>query len=435
MEAFGIGDLLDFDLGASSVEWQLARAQEIGFCERPIFLIGRDEAGTSRRVVAVRCKARQVAKCVPCSLAYQLDARRLIRLGFAPERRTLRNVRWWWLTLTAPGIELTGSPVHTARRAGLHLRPCSPRPCFVCNEPIVCRVCHDPSDPSVGTPIDGHHACYRYWAAVRWNHNVPRLWDKTLAKLRASLIGYPWTLQYAKVVQWQARGAAHIHAILRTTATAAEIRAAVAAARVDRWGWGPQMHLEGLAAAGAETAPRAANAISSRIDYLCRYATRDVRVILPPTPGTARALHIHRLREQAHEMALALDLRDPVRIADGLGYGGRVLTHSRSWGASFASLARARRAFVADRAQEAASGVPLVWTVAQRGWEPSSVAAKLTKEMFAREKPVAFSAFGDLPPFRQVVPGDDAYQEHEDGRRESDAAGRPIPISEIGIPL
>jgi hypothetical protein len=133
----------------------------------------------------------------------------------------------------------------------------------------------------VGAPFAGHEDCYRYWAAVRWNHNVPELWDATLAAVRRSLHGQPWTLEYGKVVQWQARGAAHIHAVLRTTASGQALREAIGSVRVQRWGWGSQMKIEGLAAAGAETTTRAASAISSRIDYLCRYA-------IPARPAARR---------------------------------------------------------------------------------------------------------------------------------------------------
>jgi hypothetical protein len=403
-----LGDVLDLD--AASAEWQLKRAAEVGFCERPIFLVGRDSSGAARRLVAVRCKSRRAARCVPCSIAYQLDARRLVRLGFAPERRSLPDVRWWWLTLTAPGIKLTGSPVHTVRRVGSRVLPCSPRSCLVCGRGIVCRTRHGADDGCVGAPFEGHEDCYRYWAAVRWNRNVPELWNETLLALRASLRGRLWTLQYAKVVQWQARGAAHIHAVLRTTASGAEIREAVAAARVQGWGWGSQLRLERLAAAGNETTPQSAAAISARIDYLCRYATRDVRVLVPSTPGTLRELHLHRLREQAR--AMATDSSDPSRFADGLGYGGRTLTHSRRWGASFASLAEERRSFaaaVADGSKPKALPVPLTWSVAGSGWIPGSIAQSVTTQMFAAEKPVGFSAFGDLPAFRQAVPGDDEH--------------------------
>lgn len=405
MLADPVGEVLDLD--TASAEWQLARAREVGFCERPIFLIGRDASGQARRLVAVRCKSRRSSRCVPCSIAYQLDARRLVRLGFAPERRSLRNVQWWWLTLTAPGVQLTGSPVHTVRRVGGRVKVCAPRSCLVCGLSISCLRRHSPEDGCVGAPFEGHEDCYRYWAAVRWNHNVPALWDETLTKIRASLHGQPWTLQYAKVVQWQTRGAAHIHAIIRSTATGEVIRDAVATAKVQGWGWGSQMRLERLTVAGPETLPQAANAISSRIDYLCRYATRDVRILVPPHPGTLRGLHLHRLREQAREMAMSLDLTDPERVADGLGYAGRTLTHSRRWGSSFASLAAARQAFASATATTTATTKPLIWSIAGSGWEEGSIAQSLTREMFATEKPIGYSEFGQLPPFRQAFPGND----------------------------
>jgi hypothetical protein len=391
--------------------WELAHAQRVGFCERPIFLVGRNAAGAPQRFVAVRCKARQAAKCVPCALAHQLDARRLMRLGFVEARRSLSDVRWWWLTLTPPGIELTGSPVHGVRptrrgQATIYL-PCSPRPCFACGRPIVCRKRHAPGDPLVGAPFRGHEDCFRYWAVVRWNANVPALWNETMASIRRALRGRPWTLQNAKVVQWQGRGLVHVHAVLRTTASARVVREAAAAARVQGWGWGPQMTLERLAPAGSETAPRAARAISRRIDYLCRYATRDMRVLVPRAPGTETEAHLHRLYEQAHAMALEREAREPQRTAAGLGYGGRILTHSRQWGSSFAQLATERQAFLAsrERAELGAQHAPLVWSVARIGWQEGGVAQRLATDAFAHEKPLGLSLH--LPPFQQAMPGDE----------------------------
>jgi hypothetical protein len=398
------------DLPIDAAQWELAQARRVGFCERPVLLVGRDASGAPCRLVAVRCKARQAAKCVPCSVAFQLDARRLIRLGFAEERKSLRNVRWWWLTVTAPGIELTGSPVHAVRKRpgnSVYL-PCFPRPCFACGKPISCGSRHEPGHRQLGAPFAGHEDCFRYWAVVRWNANVPRLWDRTMSGIRASLIGRPWTLQAAKVVQWQARGCVHVHAVIRTTATSSEVRNAIAGARVQGWGWGSQLTLERLSPAGAETTPEAARAIASRIDYLCRYATRDVRILIPRTPGTETDLHLHRLREQGRALAVERGAANPERIAAGLGYGGQILTHSRKWGSSFAQLAAERQAFMAGQggAQPEECEEPMVWSVAQFGWQSGSPAQRLTREMFAQEKPLGFSQSGDLPPFLQAVPGE-----------------------------
>lgn len=403
-------EILDLPIGDRG--WELAQAGLVRFCERPIFMVARNEAGALRRTVAIRCKARQAARCVPCSIAYQLDARRLVRLGITDERRSLADVRWWWLTLTAPGIELTGSPVHATRpkRVGsgktIYL-PCAPKPCPACEEPIKCGRRHAPGDPHLGAPHEGHEECFRYWAVVRWNANLPALWDVTMNSIRRELKGRPWTLQHAKVVQWQARGLAHVHCLIRTTARADLVRGAVAGARVQGWGWGQQLKLVGLAAAGAETSPAAAHTIARRIDYLCRYATRDVRVLIPREPGTLAAAHLHRLYEQARHMAVERAVAQPDRIAAGLGYGGHVLTHSRHWGSSFARLASERKAFAASGSgPDSRHDETLEWAVASIGWSPGGAAARLTREMYALEKPVGFSTRGELPPLPQPTPGD-----------------------------
>lgn len=399
-------DTADSVLPLGDPSWELQQAARVSFCERPIFLVGRDKSGVTRHVVAIRCKARQASQCVPCSRAFQLDARRLVRLGFVEERRCLPDVRWWWLTLTAPGVELTGAPVHT-RRSGANggRAPCGSGRCFACDRPAPCRRRHEAGDPSLGAPLEGHEDCFRYWAIVRWNWNVPALWDQTTAYLRSNLRGRPWTLQSAKVVQWQARGAVHIHAVLRTTASADLLHEAIAAARVQGWGWGRQVKLERLTPAGAETTAKSAQAIASRINYLCRYATRDVRVLLPRASDGPLARHIDRLCQQAFSLAEERGAPNRERVSRGLGYGGQVLTHSRKWGASFSQLAAERRQFQAARAVTDETDETLVWAVAGSGWQENGSAKELVAAMFADKGPAQVARRNAS--FLQAVPGED----------------------------
>jgi len=393
--------------------WELKQTAAVGFCERPIILAGYEPGSSSpSRTIAVRCRSRRASDCVPCARAFQLDCRRLLRLGFVPERRVLPDVRWWWLTLTAPGIELTGAPVHAARlrvsaRGREYHLPCRPSACRICGGRPSCLHRHRAGDGRAGSPVEGHEDCFRYWALVRWNALTPELWNQTVQHLRNELrtrgrhVGIPWTLQFAKVVQWQARGAVHVHALLRTTASAPSIRRAVSDTTTQGWGWGGNVDLQPLAVAGQETSPEAASAILRRISYICRYATQDTTALLKTPLDSPLEAHLWKLREQARDLALERGQKRVERVADGFGYGGDILTHSRAWGSSFSRLRDERAQFVGiERELDR-----LEWRFAEVGWTTGGKAEAVTRPD-ADVKPRSWQSVTRMPPLIQHLPFD-----------------------------
>src|SRR5215216_7349879 len=85
---------------------------------------------------------------------------------------------------------------------------------------------HDPDDPRLGEPLCPR--CYQAGAQVLWNALAGRLWSRTtiyLYRTLAQLVGIPETqlrglvrISFAKVAEYQKRGAVHFHAIIRLDA-------------------------------------------------------------------------------------------------------------------------------------------------------------------------------------------------------------------------
>lgn len=99
------------------------------------------------------------------------------------------------LTLTAPSF----GKVHRVAKAGRRTQSCS------------CGSWHDPTTDEHlrGLPIDQDE--YDYLGQVDWNASSGRLWDATRSRLRAFLP----SLEFAAVREWQARGALHLHVLIR----------------------------------------------------------------------------------------------------------------------------------------------------------------------------------------------------------------------------
>jgi len=129
-------------------------------------------------------------------------------------------------------------------------------------------------------------------------------------------------------------------------------------------GVGGNVDLQPLAVAGQETSPEAASAILRRISYICRYATQDTTALLKTPLDSPLEAHLWKLREQARDLALERGQKRVERVADGFGYGGDILTHSRAWGSSFSRLRDERAQFVGiERELDR-----LEWRFAEVGW-------------------------------------------------------------------
>lgn len=161
--------------------------------------------------VWLRCGTRQISACPPCAALYRGDARAIIFEGL---RTALdHGEQLVFLTLTAPSfgethrVPPTPSPrLNRRQRAAWekrYLRACP------------CGTQHAPGDRRfIGVPL--RPSLYDYDGQVRWNSEAGRLWSRTADEIRRRLDLD--TLPYIGTTEWQARGAVHLHLILRLSA-------------------------------------------------------------------------------------------------------------------------------------------------------------------------------------------------------------------------
>jgi hypothetical protein len=351
-----------------------------------------DSAGEPDGVLLKACGTRRAARCPPCAEVYRADAYQLLRAGLAGGKGIPDSVAAHprlFVTFTAPSF----GPVHSSRVRRGRVQPCHPaRPEARCphGRSRCCAARHLPGDPAIGTPICGD--CYDYQRAVVWNALAPALWKRTtiylrraiarLAGLSAAEAGRQVRPAYVKVAEYQARGAVHLHAVIRLDATppahdpdriappsawatlallAQAVRQAAAEAAVPcplggaPIRWGDQLDLEpihpglGEGSAGqvagylAKYATKATEGLGAALDARIT-STADVERLEVPE-------HIGRLVRAcwtlgAQPPTAGLGLR---RWAHMLGFGGHCTTKSRHYSTTFAALRAARRAWAARR--------------------------------------------------------------------------------------
>lgn len=216
-------------------EW-LAAMEGISGCASPVYLVGhtitRDAAtgevlhvfssdSQPRGRLAVACGNRRATRCAPCAWLHAGDTYQLVVSGLAGGKgvpATVTDHPRVFVTLTAPSF----GAVH---RVSLDA-PCRPRRdggrC-VHGVPVGCPVRHRAGDPVIGWPLCAD--CYDYAQAVLWNAHAGALWDDFAKRLRralASRLGVSRTrlrehlrVSFAKVAEYQRRGAVHLHAVVR----------------------------------------------------------------------------------------------------------------------------------------------------------------------------------------------------------------------------
>ncbi|MGP4003606.1 replication initiator [Streptomyces sp. 8N706] len=159
----------------------------------------------------VRCNNRRATRCAACAEVYRRDTYHLITAGLRGGKGNPETVAAHprvFATFTAPGF----GPVHsrpTDRRGTV--RPCR------------CGTLHDQEDDALGTPLDP--ATYDYEAAVLWNAHAGMLWRRFSIYLRREVAKRAGLTQrdfpdyarvsFAKVAEYQKRGAVHFHAVIR----------------------------------------------------------------------------------------------------------------------------------------------------------------------------------------------------------------------------
>ncbi|MEW2572211.1 replication initiator [Streptomyces sp. NPDC047070] len=373
----------------------------LGGCTRPVRLdghrteyeinkatgeIGRtlhhlDSATLPAGHLLVRCNNRRATRCAACAETYRRDTYHLITAGLRGGKGTPEQVGTHprvFATFTAPGF----GPVHN--------RPSSGRACR-------CGTQHDQEDAALGTPLAPDR--YDYEAAVLWNAHAGALWRRFSIYLRREVAKRAGLTQrafrkharisFAKVAEYQKRGAVHFHAVIRLDgpeggdtappawATAElltdAIGAAARAARVDgpvidgrehTFTFGRQLDVRTIRTAdfdgGQELTERAVAA------YIAKYATKGAETATGTLDRPIRFLaelaqakltdHARRMIRAAWTLGGRKELAD-LRLrawAHMLGFRGHFSTKSRRYSTTLGALRTAR----ADWRREQANPVP-----------------------------------------------------------------------------
>jgi hypothetical protein len=400
---------------------------QAGYCHHPIRLAGRVEQADAATgelrttydsdrepdgVLLKACGTRRESRCPSCAAVYRADAYQLLAAGLRGGKGVPDTVAAHprlFVTFTAPSF----GRVHSRRAQGRLVLPCHPyRQGATCphGTRAGCWHRHDPDDRRLGEPLCPR--CYDARAEVLWNALAPELWrytttylDRALARLVGLSEGELRRLvrvSYAKVAEFQRRGAVHFHAVLRLdaatecrcpgclapppapfTASLLELalRETVAGVRVPcppldadpaepvRFArWGEQLDVRNITTGDDQAGALSAEQVAG---YVAKYATKATE-----TFGTGLD---HRLTEgEVDQLDLPAHVAELVRAcwelgarpslgrlrlrawAHMLGFRGHWSTKSRRYSTTMTALRRARVQFAKRR--RARDGVPLdVW--------------------------------------------------------------------------
>jgi hypothetical protein len=399
--------------GSGYDRWMELVAQT-GYCAHPVRLRGRVEhadasTGEVRTAYSTdqepdatllkACGNRRASVCPSCSATYQGDTFQLLAAGLrggkgVPE--TVTGHPRLFVTFTAPSF----GPVHSRRAQGLLVYPCRPyRQGAKCphGKRVGCWRRHDPDDPRQGEPLCGR--CYQTGAQVLWNALAGRLWSRTtiyLYRALAQLAGLPEAelralvrISFAKVAEYQRRGAVHFHAIIRLDAAtdcacpscvvrppagftvellegavrrAATIVSVPCPPVTEDQGvtlvarWGEQLDVRHITETGDEGELSAEQVAG----YVAKYATKatealgvtlDHRVTEAELEELDLPAHVAELVRACFELAARPSLVGLRlgRWAHMLGFGGHFSTKSRRYSTTLGTLRRARVAYAIRR--------------------------------------------------------------------------------------
>jgi hypothetical protein len=310
-------------------------------------------------------------------------------------------------TFTAPSF----GPVHTRpvlqhTCADRSRCTCRPQPCHARRDvgtcphgrPLACFTRHRRDDAHLGQPLCPD--CYDYPAHVVWNNQVGELWRRTKQAIERHLgqlarrrgippirvpcgngtyrLVDPVRVAHGKAAEYQARGAVHVHVLLRldgydpadptrllppppgitaadpdeaTRHAAAVIgyRTAPHPANPDGWltGWGDELDVRAITIRGTGTLTDLAVA-----SYLAKYATKGTEItghasarITPATIdlyANPAGTHTERLIHTCWTLGADEAYRSLHRWAHMLGFGGHFLTKAHSYSIRFRDLREAR---------------------------------------------------------------------------------------------
>ncbi|MFJ2199387.1 replication initiator [Streptomyces violaceusniger] len=365
----------------------------------------------------VRCNNRRVTRCPACAETYRRDTFHLITAGLRGGKGTPEEVATHprvFATFTAPSF----GPVHNRPTGPAGVR----RPCR-------CGVHHDEEDDALGTPLDPDR--YAYESAVLWNAHAGLLWRRFSIYLRrevAKRAGLSQRalrdharLSFAKVAEYQKRGAVHFHAVVRidgpgggdspppawatvelladaieAATPKAQVAGPVIDGRAHTFAFGDELDVRPIRGTdfnvGQELTDRAVAA------YIAKYATKGAETATGALDRPIRLIaevaqldiseHARRLVRTAWALGARKDL-EHLRLrawAHMLGFRGHFSTKSRRYSTTLGALRDARAAW--RRAQAAAAeleqgGTTLVlanWAYAGTGLTPAEewLAATIT---------------------------------------------------------
>jgi len=409
-----------------------AQVKHAGYCLRPVRLIGstttvKQGTGEVRSVfdtacepdglLLKACRNRRSTVCPTCAETYRADSYQLVAAGLQGGKSipdTVSGHPRLFVTLTAPSF---GS-VHSRRQADTgQVRPCNPARGH-CEHGLRrgCHRRHHDGDELLGQPICPD--CFDYTGAVLWQAQTGELWRRTMigvVRRLAEAVGRPVRqveaeirLSYTKVVEYQARGLVHFHAVIRldarppvddptlvlpppvgytTALLAAAVHAAAQATQVPAlsddpdvdgsMGWGRQVDVRTVPPVAAEDG-------GSRhvAGYLAKYATKstddsgalDHRLSGPDEIDTlAVNAHLRRLVATAWQLG-AFEHLAGLRLrmwAHTLGYRGHWATRSRRYSTTLKALRAARQQWhhVDEEPLEGADAVRVAhWRFGGRGF-------------------------------------------------------------------
>jgi hypothetical protein len=396
---------------------------QAGYCHHPIRLAGRVEqadraTGEVRTVydserepdgvLLKACGSRRESRCPSCAAIYRADAYQLLAAGLKGGKGVPDTVAAHprlFVTFTAPSF----GKVHGRKAQGRLVLPCHPyRQGARCPHGLRagCWHRHDEDDPRLGQPLCP--SCHDSEAQVLWNALAPELWRRTTIALQRALarqVGVGEAelrrlvrISYAKVAEFQRRGAVHFHAVLRLDAATecrcpgclapppepftAELledalRLAVPAVQVPCPGvdgelqrfarWGEQLDVRNITTAEDQAGELSAEQVAG---YIAKYATKATESFGAGLDQRLRdaddlenldqlPAHVAELVRTCWELGGRPEL-DGLRLrawAHMLGFGGHWSTKSRRYSTTMGALRRARVAFAKRR--RAKDGVPL----------------------------------------------------------------------------
>ena len=316
----------------------------------------------------VRCNNRRATRCPSCAEVYRRDTYQLITAGLKGGKGTPEQVATHprvFATFTAPGF----GPVHN--------RPASGR----CR----CGTKHDRDDNVLGTPLDP--STYDYEAAVLWNAHASKIWARFTIYLRREVAKRAGLTQrafadsarvsFAKVAEYQKRGAVHFHAVIRldgpdggdsppprwasaellteairAATSAAEIAGPVLDARAHTFVFGRQLDIRPIRTrdldGGTELTDRAV------AGYIAKYATKGAETATGTLDRPIKFLaelgrmqlteHARQMIRTAWCLGANPDLED-LRLrawAHMLGFRGHFSTKTRRYSTTLGALRSAR---------------------------------------------------------------------------------------------